>query len=117
MLRPPDPWMALRSCIDAVFADPKDTNIQISGWLTRDYTYRSTGTGENNIAPVMNRFGDEFLMRPIGLLLLKALDQVTGRWGFNSIFIGGADASFLGPTAGAGRTRIRVSAPSSPTLT
>src|SRR5439155_9483399 len=63
----------------------------------------STGRGVNNIAPVMNRFGDEFLARQLGLWLSKPLDPEHWSWGFNSIFIAGADASFLTPTAGGWR--------------
>jgi hypothetical protein len=74
--------------------------IKFSGWLDFDYTFRSTGPGENNVAPVMNRFGDEFLAREIGLYIYKPLDPKNWSWGFNSIFIGGADAAFLTPTAG-----------------
>lgn len=74
--------------------------LKFSGWLDMDYTYRSTGPGRNNIAPVMNRFGNEFLLRQLGLLVSKPLDQADWSWGFNSLFIAGADASFLGPTAG-----------------
>ena len=85
---------------DAVFGDPKDTKYRIYGWYDGDYTYRSTGTGINNIAPVMNRFGDEYLNRSIGIAISKELDNKCWDWGFNAIFIGGADASFLGPTAG-----------------
>ena len=48
----------------------------------------------------MNRFGDEALARSIGLYISKPLDPKDWSWGFNAIFIGGADAAFLGPTAG-----------------
>ncbi len=80
--------------------DADKAKLKFSGWLDGDYTYRSTGHGENNIAPVMNRFGDEFLARQIGLYIQKPLDPKDWSWGFNSIFIAGADASFLTPTAG-----------------
>jgi len=73
---------------------------QFSGWIDQDYTYRSSGPGVNNIAPVMNRFGDEYLFRQGGLYITRTLDDKDWSWGFNSIFIVGADASFLGPTAG-----------------
>jgi hypothetical protein len=65
-----------------------------------DYTYRSTGAGINNVAPVMNRFGDEFTARQLGLYVFKPLDQKDWDWGFNVIFIAGADAAFLQPTGG-----------------
>ncbi len=71
----------------------------MSGWADFDYTFRSTGRGINNVAPVMNRFGDEFLARQLGIYITKPLTQELS-WGFNVIFIGGADAAFLTPTAG-----------------
>ena len=79
--------------------DPKPW-LHVAGWMDFDYTYRSTGSGENNVAPVMNRFGDEFLTRQLGLDLFKPLDETTWSWGFNAIFIAGADASFLTPIGG-----------------
>jgi len=48
----------------------------------------------------MNRFGDEALLRQLGVFFSRTLDKTTWSWGFNVIFIAGADASFLGPTAG-----------------
>lgn len=84
-----------------LFGDNADkSKIKISGWMDFDYTFRSTGPGQNNIAPVMNRYGDEFLARDLGVYLYKPLDAKELSWGFNAIFIGGSDAAFLGPTAG-----------------
>ncbi len=97
----PAPLLGVGILQNLIYGDnAKDAPIKFAGWLDADYTYRSTGTGQNNIAPVMNRFGDEFLARQIGLYVYKALDPKDWSWGFNAIFIGGADASFLGPTAG-----------------
>jgi hypothetical protein len=78
----------------------KDAKIKFSAWMDFDYTFRSTGPGENNVAPVENRFGDEFLVRELGLYVYKPLDPKTWSWGFNCIFIAGSDAAFLTPTAG-----------------
>src|SRR5260370_13770646 len=51
-----------------IFGDrAKDSKIKVSGWIDLDYTFRSSGPGINNIAPVQNRFGDEFLARELGL--------------------------------------------------
>jgi hypothetical protein len=84
-----------------IYGDDADkAKIKFSGWLDFDYTFRSTSPGINNIAPVMNRFGDEALARQLGIYITKPLDPKDWSWGFNSIFIGGSDASFLGPTAG-----------------
>ena len=78
----------------------REPDRPVTAILDADYTFRSTGPGQNNIAPVMNRYGDEFLMRQIGLYVYKPLNEKELSWGFNAIFIAGADASFLGPTAG-----------------
>jgi hypothetical protein len=78
----------------------EDCKIKINGWLDMDYTFRSTSPGVNNIAPVMNRFGDEFLVRQVGLYLRKPLDEKNWDWGFNAIFLTGSDATFLTPLGG-----------------
>jgi hypothetical protein len=83
-----------------LFGENEKPPINVSGWVDMDYTYRSTGKGENNIAPVQNRFGDEFLCRELGLYLSKPLDPKELSWGFNAILLGGSDAAFLNPTAG-----------------
>jgi hypothetical protein len=84
-----------------VFGDRADeSKNKVNGWMDFDYTFRSSGPGVNNIAPVMNRFGDEALVRQLGIYVYKPLDDKCWDWGFNAIFIAGADASFLGPTAG-----------------
>jgi hypothetical protein len=87
--------------IDPCTGKAKPDPITIFGWTDFDYTYRSTGPGQNNIAPVMNRFGDEFLVRELGLAISKPLDPKDWSWGFNIIMLGGADGAFLNPTAGA----------------
>lgn len=78
----------------------KPPRLTTFGWADFDYTYRSTGHGQTGVAPVMNRFGDEALVRQLGWAISKPLDPKELSFGFNSIFIAGADASFLGPTAG-----------------
>jgi hypothetical protein len=84
-----------------LFGDDADKAFfHIAGWIEADQNWRNTGHGINNIAPVMNRFGDEFLLRQAGIYLWKPLDPKCWSWGFNAIFIAGSDASFLGPTAG-----------------
>ncbi len=96
----PTPLLKVGILQNAIFGDNKDSRYQIAGWLDSDYTFRSTGPGQNNVAPVQNRFGDEFLMREIGLYFSRKLDPKTWSWGFNIIYIAGSDASFIQPTAG-----------------
>ncbi len=96
----PTPLPDVKILQKLIFGDKEKPCINISGWLDMDYTYRSTGRGENNVAPVMNRFGDEFLLREMGLFISKPLDPKEWSWGFNIIYFGGSDASFIQPTAG-----------------
>jgi hypothetical protein len=96
----PTPLMKVGILQKAIFGDNEKPPINIAGWMDFDYTFRSTGRGINNVAPVMNRFGDEALVRQLGLYITKPLNPEQLSFGFNVIFIGGSDASFLGPTAG-----------------
>ncbi len=97
----PTPLNKVQILQKLLFGDNADkAKIQVSGWMDFDYTFRSTGPGVNNVAPVMNRFGDEFLARTLGLYITKPLDPKELSWGFNAIFIAGADAAFLTPLAG-----------------
>jgi hypothetical protein len=96
----PTPLIDVKILQNLIFGEDSKPCVRIAGWADFDYTYRSTGSGENNVAPVMNRFGNEALVRQLGLYLFKPLDPKEWSWGFNAIFIAGADAAFLGPTAG-----------------
>jgi hypothetical protein len=96
----PTPLADVKILQNLIFGDNDKPCVRIAGWADFDYTYRSTGSGQNNVAPVMNRFGDEALVRQLGIYLFKPLDPEHLSWGFNSIFIAGADASFIQPTAG-----------------
>jgi hypothetical protein len=97
----PTPFLKSGILQNFLFGDDADkAKYRVGGWLDADYSYRSTGPGRNNVAPVQNRFGDEFLMREIGLLISRPLDTKTWSWGFNIIFFGGSDASFISPTLG-----------------
>ncbi len=96
----PTPLLDVKILQKLLTGDEEKPWLHVAGWADFDYTFRSTGTGINNVAPVMNRFGDEFLTRQLGIYLFKPLDEKKLSWGFNAIFIGGADASFLTPVTG-----------------
>jgi hypothetical protein len=104
----PTPFPKVGILQECIFGkDNKDAPIWIGGWTDFDYTYRSNSTGPGfnpsggpSIAPVMNRFGNEFLVRELGLMITKPLDNKTWSWGFNIIAIAGSDAAFLAPTKG-----------------
>jgi len=95
----PTPFLKVGILQNLICGD-KETPYQIGAWIESDYNYRSTGTGINNVAPVMNRFGDEFEGRQFGLYLARNLSKTDWDWGFNIIALAGADASFLNPTPG-----------------
>ena len=80
---------------------PDDSKLKIFGWLEGDYTYRSSGAGRTTVAPVMNRFGNEALLRQAVLRIERPLDPNCWSWGFNVQAMGGADAAFLNPSKGA----------------
>lgn len=97
----PTPLLKVGILQNLLFGDNADqSKIKVSGWMDFDYTFRSTGPGENNVAPVMNRFGDEALVRELGIYISRALDPKDWSWGFNIIWFAGSDASFIQPTAG-----------------
>src|SRR5260370_29099659 len=80
--------------------DEEKPPLKVFGWIDPDYTFRNNGHGINNIAPVMNRFGDEVLMREIVLNVNKPMDPKELSWGFNSTLLHDADGAFLQTTPG-----------------
>jgi len=80
--------------------EAEESKVKVGGWIESDYTYRSTGSGLTTVAPMMNRFGDEFLARELGLTITRKLDPNEWSWGFNVIYFGGSDAAVINPTRG-----------------
>jgi hypothetical protein len=88
----------LQSALNGLFDwNDEKPPIGVFGWIDPDYTYRNSGHGIYNIAPVMNRFGDEFLMREIGLAIFKPLDPKEWSWGFNAQMLAGSDGFSSNP--------------------
>ena len=75
----PTPLGDVKILQNLITGDCEKPTIHISAWMDFDYTYRSTGHGINNIAPVMNRFGDEFLARELGLYVFRPLDETASK--------------------------------------
>ncbi len=80
---------------------PADSRLKIYGWLETEYTYRSTGPGRTTVAPVMDRFGNEFLLRQLALRIERPLNPNDWSWGFNMQPYAGSDPAFLNPIRGA----------------
>ena len=51
------------------------SGIRTYGWLEGGYTYASTGPGRLATEPRENRFGNEFLLNQMGIVLEKPLDS------------------------------------------
>ncbi|AMV38276.1 outer membrane beta-barrel protein [Planctomyces sp. SH-PL62] len=81
-----------------------DSGIRAFGWVEGGYTGASTGPGLLSVEPRQNRFGNEFLLNQIGLVLQKPLHQDGLNFGFNIRYFAGADAALGQPKGGIGST-------------
>ena len=73
--------------------------IRTFGWVEGGYTYSSGGPGIMSIETRQNRYGDEFLLNQIGLVIQKPLKQDQFDIGFDVRYFAGADAA-LGAAKG-----------------
>jgi len=78
----------------------KNNDLRLYGWLDMGYTFSSSGPGLMAVEPRENRFGNEFLVNQLALVLEKPLQQDCFSWGFNATFYSGADAALLQPLGG-----------------
>ena len=76
-------------------------NIRIVGWVDGGYTYSSRGSGRLSIETLPNRFGDEFILNQVSLMIERPLDPKEFSWGFQLQGWAGADAALLNPIRGA----------------
>jgi hypothetical protein len=74
------------------------------GWIEGGFTGSSSGSGRLSVAPVLNRFGNEYLLNQIGLTLQKPLEEDRFNIGFNIRYFAGADAATGQPKGGIGST-------------
>jgi hypothetical protein len=79
-----------------------DSRIRTFGWAEMGYSGASSGTGLLSVEPRQNRFGNEFLMNQIGIVLQKPLRQDQFDIGFNMRYFAGADAALGQPKGGIG---------------
>jgi hypothetical protein len=77
-----------------------DYGIRTFGWVEGGHTFASTGGGLLSVQPRQNRFGDEFLVNQIGLVVQKPLSQDDFDLGFNVRYFAGADAALGQPLGG-----------------
>jgi hypothetical protein len=81
--------------------------LKLYGWIDAGYTYASTGPGLLTVEPRPNRFGNEFLINQVAVVVEKPLDPNDWSWGFNSTLYAGADAALLRPRGGFNTTNDR----------
>ena len=77
-----------------------DSGIRTFGWVEGGYTGASSGSGLLSVEPRQNRFGNEFLLNQIGLVIQKPLKQDRFDIGFNVRYFAGADAALGQPMGG-----------------
>lgn len=74
--------------------------LRVYGWVDPGYTYASVGPGLLSVEPRENRFGDEFLLSQMALVVEKPLKQEGLNFGFNMTYYAGADPALLQPKGG-----------------
>jgi hypothetical protein len=77
-----------------------DGTIKTFGWVEGGYTGASPGSGPLSVQPRLNRFGNEFLLNEIGLVVQKPLKQDQLDWGFMMRYFAGANAATGQPKGG-----------------
>jgi hypothetical protein len=78
--------------------------LRTFGWVEGGFTGSSSGSGMLSVAPRLNRFGNDYLLNQIGLVLQKPLEQDRFNIGFNVRYFAGADAAAGQPKGGIGST-------------
>lgn len=79
-----------------------DRGMRTFGWIEGGYTGSSSNKGLLSVETRQNRFGNEFLLNQIGLVLQKPLEQDRFNIGFNIRYFAGADAALGQPKGGIG---------------
>ena len=77
-----------------------DFGIRTFGWVEGGHTFASSGNGLLATQPRQNRFGDEFLVDQLGLVIQRPLAQDEFDLGFNVRYFAGADAALGQPKGG-----------------
>ena len=84
--------------------------VRVYGWMDMGYNYASSGPGLLTVEPRENRYGNEFLLNQLGLVIDKPLKNEGFNLGFNMTFWAGADAALLRPEGGFTTTDSRFGA-------
>jgi len=79
-----------------------DRGTRTFGWVEGGYTGASTGPGLLSVQPRQNRFGDEYLLNQIGLVLQRPLNTDEFSLGYNVRYFAGADAALGAAKGGIG---------------
>ena len=74
--------------------------IRVYGWLDQGYTFSSTGPGLLSVETRENRYGNEYLLDQMAVVVEKPLNEEQLSFGYNATFYAGADAALLQPEGG-----------------
>ena len=77
-----------------------DSHIRAFGWVEGGYSGSSSGSGLLSVQPRQNRFGNEYLLNQIGIVIQRPLEQDQLDFGFNIRYFAGADAALGQPAGG-----------------
>jgi hypothetical protein len=88
----------------------KNNGVRIYGWLDQGYTFASTGPGQLTVETRENRFGNEYLLNQLAVVVEKPLNENELSFGYNATFYAGADAALLRPRGGFDTTNPRFGA-------
>jgi hypothetical protein len=84
--------------------------VRVYGWLDQGYTYASTGPGFLTVETRENRFGNEYLLNEMAIVVEKPLNEKELSFGYNATFWAGADPALLQPRGGFDTTNPRFGA-------
>lgn len=84
--------------------------VRVYGWLDQGYTFASTGPGLLSVETRENRYGNEYLLDQLAVVVEKPLNENELSFGYNATFYAGADAALLQPRGGFTTTNPRFGA-------
>jgi hypothetical protein len=86
--------------LSSYFPNLEDHRMRAFGWMNMGYTASTSGSGFLPVEPRENRFGNEFLLNQMAVVLERTLKPGEFSLGFRSEFYAGADAALIQPKGG-----------------
>jgi putative OmpL-like beta-barrel porin-2 len=86
--------------LSSYFPRLEENRLRTFGWMNMGYTMSTSGSGNLPVEPRENRFGNEFVINQMAVVLERTLKSGQFSWGFRSEFYAGADAALIQPKGG-----------------